>query len=41
MPPRRGGFRHLIYFIDGTWLWPFFWKKPVKVERIWLTVDMT
>lgn len=22
MPPRKGGFRHLIYFIDGTWLWP-------------------
>jgi uncharacterized protein (DUF2235 family) len=20
--PRKGGFRHLIYFIDGTWLWP-------------------
>jgi uncharacterized protein (DUF2235 family) len=19
--PRKGGFRHLIYFIDGTWLW--------------------
>ncbi|WP_024513090.1 DUF2235 domain-containing protein [Bradyrhizobium sp. ARR65] len=22
MSPRKGGFRHLIYFIDGTWLWP-------------------
>jgi uncharacterized protein (DUF2235 family) len=20
--PRKGGFRHLVYFIDGTWLWP-------------------
>jgi uncharacterized protein (DUF2235 family) len=20
--PRKGGYRHLIYFIDGTWLWP-------------------
>jgi hypothetical protein len=19
--PRKGGYRHLIYFIDGTWLW--------------------
>jgi uncharacterized protein (DUF2235 family) len=19
--PRKGGFRHLVYFIDGTWLW--------------------
>ena len=21
MPRRKGGFRHLIYLIDGTWLW--------------------
>jgi uncharacterized protein (DUF2235 family) len=21
MPNRKGGFRHLIYLIDGTWLW--------------------
>ena len=22
MQPRKGGFRHLIIFTDGTWLWP-------------------
>ncbi|WP_094183709.1 T6SS phospholipase effector Tle1-like catalytic domain-containing protein [Bradyrhizobium canariense] len=21
VPPRTGGYRHLVYFIDGTWLW--------------------